>query len=107
MPPVPKPKRDRTRHFFKEWREYRGMTQEQAIGRLGWSQSKLSRIESGQTPYNQDDLESAAEAYGCNKSDLIDVNPFKEGEVVDLMRLINDRNRDQAIRVLKALTGTD
>ena len=105
MAPVPKPKRERTKHFFKEWRDYRELTQEQAIGRLGWSQSKLSRIEKGETPYNQDDLETASEAYGCSTTDLISVNPFMEGEVVDLMRLIDDRNRDQAIRVLKALVA--
>lgn len=105
MAPVPKPKRERTKHFFKEWREYRELTQEQAIGRLGWSQSKISRIEKGETPYNQDDLETASEAYRCSTADLITVNPFKEGEVVDLMRMIDDRNRDQAIRVLKALVA--
>ena len=107
MAPVPKPKRQRTKHFFKEWREYRGLTQEQAIGRLGWSQSKISRLESGVTPYDQDDLEAAASAYRCDPTDLIRVDPTKEGEVVDLMRLIDDKNRAVAIRMLKALTGTD
>lgn len=77
------------------------------MGRLNWSQSKLSRIEAGATPYNQDDLETAAEAYRCDPWQLISVNPFKQGEVVDLVRLLNDSQRDQAIRVLKALTGTD
>jgi transcriptional regulator with XRE-family HTH domain len=105
MAPVPKPKRDRTKHFFKEWREFRGLTQEQAIGRLGWSQSKISRIEAAQTPYNQDDLEAAAEAYDCTTAEIISVDPSKEGEVVDLMRMINDKNRDQAIRVLRALVA--
>jgi transcriptional regulator with XRE-family HTH domain len=107
MAPVPKPKRERTKHFFKEWREYRGLTQEQAIGRLGWSQSKISRLEKGQTPYDQDDLEVAAEAYGCDPTDLIRVDPTKEGEVVDLMRLLNDKNRELAVRLIKQLTGTD
>lgn len=107
MAPVPKPKRDRIKHFFREWREFRDLTQEQAIGRLGWSQSKISRIESGATPYNQDDLEAAAAAYGCEPWQLISADPTKEGDVIDLVRLINDKNRDQAIRVLKALTGTD
>ena len=90
MAPVPKPKRQRTKHYFKEWREKAGLTQEQAMGRLGWSQSKISRIESGKTPYNQDDLAAAAHAYGCSEVDLIEVNPLKEGEVVDLMRLLKD-----------------
>ena len=107
MPPVPKPTRERKDHFFKEWREYRGLTQEQAIGRLGWSQSKISRLESRATPYNQDDVESASEAYRCSVTDLLTVNPWKEGEVVDLMRMLDDKNREQAIRILKALTGTD
>lgn len=96
MPPVPKPKRPRTKHFFKEWREKANLTQDQAIGRLGWSQSKISRIENGQTPYNQDDLAAAAEAYGCSESDLIEVNPLKAGEVIDLMRLL--KNADPAVQ---------
>jgi len=75
------------------------------MNRLGWSQSKISRVEAGKTPYNQDDLEEAAVAYNCEPVHLITVNPFKAGEVVDLMRLIDDRNKDQAIRVLRALTG--
>jgi len=33
-------------------------------------------------------------------------DPAKEGEVIDLLRLINDNNRDQAIRVLRALAET-
>lgn len=107
MAPVPKPKRERTKHFFKEWREYRGLTQEQAIGRLGWSQSKMSRLEKGLTPYDQDDLEAASEAYRCDPTDLIRVDPTKEGEVVDLMRLLNDKNRELAVRLIKQLTGTD
>lgn len=105
MPPVPKPKRERLKHFFKEWREHRHLTQEQAIGRLGWSQSKISRLEAGETPYNQDDLEAAAVAYNCSTTDLISVDPTKEGDVVDLLRLIDEKNRDQAIRVLQALVG--
>ena len=106
MPPVPKPKRERTKHYFKEWREYRGLTQEQAIGRLGWSQSKISRLEAGETPYNQDDLESAALAYSCGISDLITVDPMKAGEVVDMLRLLDDKNKERALRLLQALAET-
>lgn len=97
MAPIPKPRRDRTRHYFREWREKAGLTQEQAVGRLEWSQSKLSRIEAGKTPYNQDDLEAAAAAYGAsNPTDLINVNPAKEGEVVDILSLL--RSADPATR---------
>jgi len=42
-----------------------------AMEALGWSQSKISRLENGDTPYNQDDLEFAAEVFGCSPADLI------------------------------------
>lgn len=79
------------------------------MGRLGWSQSKISRIESGQTPYNQDDLEIAAEAYQTTPDALLTVNPLKEGDVIDLMRLIDLKDRDTVMAILRGLpnkTGT-
>lgn len=107
MPPVPKPKRQRQKHYFREWREKNQLTQEQAIGRLGWSQSKISRLEAGKIPYSQDDLEAAAEAYGASSpSDLLTTNPLKEGQVVDLMQLLKRvKDEDLAIRILQSMAG--
>lgn len=63
--------------------------------RLGWSQSKISRIESGRTPYNEDDLAAAADAYRTTPTALIEVNPLVEGDVVDLVRLLQDADPDR------------
>lgn len=93
------------KHFIREWRKYRQLNQEQLAGRLNVAVSTISQIETGKQGYSQPTLEALAEALSCSPADLLSVNPFKEGEVVDLMRLINDRNRDQAIRVLRALVG--
>jgi transcriptional regulator with XRE-family HTH domain len=71
MAPRPKPKRERGRHFFRAWREKVFPIQADAEAALGWSQSKVSRLENGETPYNQDDLELAAEVFGCTPADLI------------------------------------
>lgn len=95
------------RTFLKEWRLYRGLTLERLADRVGVQPSALSYLERGQSGYQQGLLEALAEALGVTPSQVLDVDPNKEGEVVDLMRLIDDKNRDQAIRVLKALTGTD
>jgi transcriptional regulator with XRE-family HTH domain len=54
--------RQRRRTFFREWREYRGLTQEQLAGRLETSVASISRIEKGTQPYTQDVLEALAEA---------------------------------------------
>lgn len=94
-------------HFVREWRKYRGLTQERLAERTPYTLGAISQLETGRTKYTQDMIEALASALGCSVGDLISVDPTKEGEVVDLMRLIDDRNRDQAIRVLRALTGTD
>ncbi len=75
MAPVPKPERARAPHYFRAWRERAGLTQEQAIPKLGWSQSKISRLELGLTPFNQDDLETAAAVYHCSVVDLLMTDP--------------------------------
>lgn len=103
MAPVNKPKRKRQKHFFKEWREKLDITQETAINRLSWTQSKLSRIENGKTPYDQDDLEMLEEAYGISKESLLSVNPWKEGEVVDLVGIVKKMSDQDKVAALKAI----
>lgn len=100
--------------YIREWREYRGLSLRRLADRMEMdgpnetiSHASIGRIEKGEQPYSQPILEALAEALSCSVTDLLSVDPTKEGEIVDLMRLIDDRNRDQAIRVLKALTGTD
>lgn len=96
-----------TKQFFRQWREYLELTQERALDRLEWSQSKLSRIESGATTWNAYDLADLEHAYGVSTWLLLNVDPQREGKVVDLMRLIEKTDHDQAIRVLQALNGTE
>lgn len=85
MPPVRKPRPKLRRTFLKEWRDYRGLTQEQAADRLNIDRSTLSRIERGESPYNQGLLEAAAEAYRCEPWDLLNVNPLMAGDVIDMI----------------------
>jgi len=101
------PRKEGVRHYIKEWRKFRGLTQERLAERTPFTNGAISQVETGRTSYTQEMLEALAVALDCSPGDLLNVNPFKEGDVVDLMRLINDKNRDQAIRVLRALTGTD
>lgn len=84
MPPVPKPKRKRDRHFLREWRLYRKKKQEDVADYLGVNQSTVSNIETGKTPYDQDDLERLATFYQCARGDLLEINPLEH----DLLRLV-------------------
>jgi transcriptional regulator with XRE-family HTH domain len=103
MPPVKKPQRQRLRHFIKEWRDYRQLTQEQVADRIGVSATTFGRIEGNKIPYNQDFLELAADALRCEPWDLLHRDPNKEGDVVDLMRHLSDRQREEAAEYIRFL----
>lgn len=105
MTKSPRSRRARPRQFFRQWREHLDLTQERALDRLEWSQSKLSRIESGDQVWNGNDLADLEHAYGVSGWFLQNVDPTKEGEVVDLMAVfssIEEAKRAQALRLLKA-----
>lgn len=104
MPPIKRPPRLRRKHFIREWREYRGLTQEQAAERIGMSYTSVGRIENSQVPYSQDFLEAAAFAYNCEPWDLLNRDPNKEGEVIDLMRHLDDARRAEAENFLRYLS---
>lgn len=90
--PVPAKKREFRRHFLREWRLYRNLTQEQAADHIGLDYTTLGRIERRLVPYSQGMLEAAADAYSCEPWQLLNVDPFKAGEVVDLTRILQDRD---------------
>jgi len=61
--------------FIRQWRIFRGYTQEQLGGMLDTSGSMISRIESGETPYTQDVLEALAEALRTDPASLLMRDP--------------------------------
>jgi transcriptional regulator with XRE-family HTH domain len=96
------------RTYFREWREFRGLTQEQVADRLGTSKSAVSKMERGQSRYNQSSLEAWANALSCEPSDLIARPPPSEGET-DSGRLFHmierapPEERRRALAVIEAM----
>lgn len=83
--------------FIREWRQYRGLSLRRLADRLEldgpdetFSHASIGRIENGQQPYSQPVLEALAHALGVEVQHLLSVDPTKEGQVVDLMRLLRD-----------------
>jgi transcriptional regulator with XRE-family HTH domain len=60
---------------FREWRAYRGMTQEQVQDLLEWSPGRLSKLESGATAWGGEVLTALARVYACEPTDLFDLPP--------------------------------
>ncbi|WP_182422008.1 helix-turn-helix domain-containing protein [Aureimonas sp. ME7] len=103
----------REKHFVRQWRQYRKLSLrafadmlESAPGVPLMTFVNIGRIERGEQPYTQDFLEAAAEALNASVVDLLTVDPTKEGEVVDLLRILRDRKDDQTLAVLKALASS-
>lgn len=101
----------RKRTYIRAWREKKGYTLEDMLGRLetiGFkiTGASLSRIERGIQPYSQDTLEAIAEALNLTAADLIENDPtVPEAEIIDFLRHLDDRQVRQAESVLKAMFG--
>lgn len=99
-----KPKDKKQRHFLREWRKHRGLTQEQLAERVGYDRTYVSKIEKGTKRYDQPFLEAAADALGCDPADIIMRDPSQPGSIWSIWDQIPISQRSQAAKVLEAFT---
>jgi len=104
-------------HYIRQWREHRNLSLAKLAARMEVepggeeliSAMSLSRIERGQQPYSEELLNALGDALSCSLGELISVNPLMDGQVIDLMRFIQDldrRNAGKALTILKAALGS-
>nr|WP_321463970.1 helix-turn-helix transcriptional regulator [uncultured Cohaesibacter sp.] len=79
------------RWYLREWRKHRGMTQEQLAEAIDSTKQTVSRMESGQTPYNQPFLEACAEALDCEPWELLKNVPISDSEFEKIVVLLERR----------------
>jgi transcriptional regulator with XRE-family HTH domain len=104
--PYRKSKQSQTRHFIKEWRTARGLTQERLAARIDTSAGNISMIENGRQGYTQAMLEAIAAALDTDAASLIMRNPLDPEGIWTVWEQIPSTDRARAIEVLKALTRT-
>jgi len=97
---------DRRRTFIKEWREYRGLSQERLASRLGMSGAQLSRIENAKQPYTQDVLETIAEALQTDVASLLMRDPKAPEAMWTIWEQAKPAERRQIEEVAKAIIRT-
>lgn len=94
------------KHFIKEWRKYRGLTQEQLGGRLDVSTSHISQIERGTINYTRETLEAIAYALQCEPADLLGRDPSQpDYQLWKIITGLKPEQQEQALRVVRALAG--
>ena len=66
----------RRRVYFREWRLFRDLTQEQLAEMIGTGKAAISKLERGDVAYSQESLEAIADALRCEPADLISRRPL-------------------------------
>lgn len=92
----------RRRTFIRQWREYRGYSQDKLGAMLDTSGSMISRIENGQTPYTQDVLESLADALMTDPASLLMRDPTQP----EAMWSIWDQAKEGERRMIEDIAKT-
>lgn len=96
----------KTRVFFREWRKFRGLSQERAAAIIGVDRTSLGRIENGKQVYSEPVIEAMAEAYKCDVSDLFVRDPSDPEGIWSIWDTLPQPKRPQAVAVLKTLRDT-
>lgn len=104
----------RRRHFIKEWRKFRGLTQEQLAERVGVAVSSISQLETMKQGYSQPTLEAIADALQCEPADLLMRKPPNKDDpdpnngIWSIWENLDQPAKIQAIQILETFrkTGT-
>lgn len=89
------------RHFIREWRKAKNLTQDQLAERIGITKSYLSKIENFKKRYDQPFLEAAAEVIGCEPADLIMRDPSDPEGIWSIWDTLAPTERAQVVAIAK------
>lgn len=91
---------DGPRHFIKQWRKHRGLTQEQLATRLEVATSTISQLETGKQGYSQPTLEALADALGCQPADLLMRDPTRESAIWSIEEQLKTASPERRVQIL-------
>lgn len=94
------------RHFIREWRKHRHLTQAQLAERIGIAESYVSKIESGKRRYDQPFLEAASEVLSCDPADLIMRDPSDPAGLWSIYDTLSPTQRLQLVAIGETLKKT-
>jgi len=96
----------RRRIFLKQWREFRGLTQEQLADRVGWSVGNVSQLERGLQGYSQEGLEALAEALQCDPGQILTVDPTGDDAIWSIWERAKPGERHMIVELAKTVVKT-
>lgn len=97
----------RRRTFLRQWRDFRDLSLERAAERFDMSAAQLSRIERGESPYTQDFLELAADAYQTDVPSLLMRDPTDPESMWSIWDQAKPGQRRMITDVARTILKTD
>jgi transcriptional regulator with XRE-family HTH domain len=101
---------ERPPHFLREWRKFRHMTQQELADAVGTSKTVVSEMERGNLQLSPKWLRKFAPVLRTQPGHILDHDPEElDSDIIDIWARIDERDRDQALRVLRSFdrTGTN
>jgi transcriptional regulator with XRE-family HTH domain len=95
--------------YLRDWRRYRGLTQEKLAERAGVTQGMISHLENGRTDYSGHILTALAEALNCEPVDLLTRNPSDKAgvwSITDSLKKASPEQRAMIANVIDAFLKT-
>lgn len=90
-------------HYIRQWRKYRGYTQERLAEMIGASHGAISQLETGRIAYTQAMLEALADALGTEPGTLLYVDPTQTNAMWSLWERAQPALRQQLTTIAEAL----
>jgi len=103
MPERVRSPKGRRKAYFKEWRLYRGLTQQRLADRMNTTKANISRIETGIQAYTQDYLEACAEALNVDPASLIMRDPTYPAAIWSLWEQAKPGQRKRIVQATRKI----
>ena len=88
--------------LLRDWRKYRGLTQEQLAEGMETTKAVISDIERGYRRWNATHLSRAAEFLNCRPSDLLSTKPGEEtASVLEIWSRVPAHLKPLALKTLE------
>lgn len=95
-------------HYLREWRLFRGLTQQQLADAVNTSKTMISELERYNLQLSPKWLRRIAPVLRTQPGHIIDHDPADlDTDIIDIWAAIAERDRPQALRVLRSFTGTN
>lgn len=99
--------KEKPRYFFREWRKFRGLTQERLAERVGMSVSSISQLETGKQGFTDETLRVWAAALNTTPGALLTVNPLDKSSPWSLWETLTPANQAHVRAVMEGLAAKE